>query len=202
MSSREIVYLHGFASSGASGTVEILRREFLGANERDRVKVVAPDIPVDPEEALPFLKALVEKDQPALIIGTSMGAMYAQLFRGFERICVNPCFAFSKKYDILHVGKHKWLNRRKDGALEFHVTKETIRHFEEMETRQFDGIDEVDQLFCHGLFGDEDALCLPNRAVFERHYPGMSRLFHGGHRLNAELVRHVLIPAIRELDVF
>ena len=34
MSSREIVYLHGFASSGASGTVEILRREFLGATAR------------------------------------------------------------------------------------------------------------------------------------------------------------------------
>jgi len=202
MTSREILYLHGFASSGASGTVEMLRKEFLGSDAQDRVKVVAPDIPVDPVEALPMLKALVERDQPALIVGTSMGAMYAQQFHGFERICVNPCFCLSKKYDILHVGRHKWLNRRLDGALEFHVTKDTVRHFAEMEARQFDGVDEVDRLFCHGLFGDEDAICLPEREVFERHYPGCSRLFHGGHRLNSELVRHVLIPAIRELDVF
>ena len=202
MTSREILYLHGFASSGASGTVEILRKEFLGTSERDRVKVVAPDIPVDPAEALPILKALAEKDQPALIVGTSMGAMYAQQLRGFERICVNPCFSLSKKYDILFVGKHKWLNERRDGALEFHVKKETVQHFEEMEARQFDGLDEVDQMFCHGLFGDEDAICLPEREVFEAHYPGMSELFHGGHRLNSELVHHVLIPAIRALGIF
>jgi predicted esterase YcpF (UPF0227 family) len=202
MTSREILYLHGFASSGASGTVEILRRAFLGANERDRVKVVAPDIPVDPVEALPMLKALAEKEQPALVVGTSMGAMYAQQLHGFVRICVNPCFCLSKKYDILHVGRHKWLNRRKDGALEFHVTKDVVRHFEEMEARQFDGVDDVDQLFCHGLFGDEDAICLPEREVFERYYPGCSQLFHGGHGLNADLVHSVLIPLIRDLGVF
>jgi hypothetical protein len=54
----------------------------------------------------------------------------------------------------VYVGKHKWLNKRKDGATEFHITKEIISHFAEMEEHQFDGIDEVDQIFCHGLFGD------------------------------------------------
>ncbi len=202
MTSREILFLHGFASSGANGTVDILRRAFLGTSAADRVKVVAPDIPVDPLEALDFLRALVERDQPALIVGTSMGAMYAQQFHGFVRICVNPCFCLSKKYDILHVGRHKWLSPRQDGALDFHVTKETVRHFEEMEARQFDGVDEVDQLFCHALFGDEDMICLPERAVFEQHYPGCSRLFHGGHRLNADLVHGVLLPAIKDLALF
>ena len=37
-----------------------------------------------------------------------------------------------KKYDVLYVGKHKWLNRRKDGETEFHVTKETVAHFQEL----------------------------------------------------------------------
>lgn len=198
---KKLLYLHGFASSGASGTVDILRREFLGTSAADRVEVIAPDIPINPAEALPMLKALVVKEVPALVVGTSMGALYAQQLRGFERICINPCFALSKKYDILSVGKHKWLNRRRDGALEFHVTKETVRQFQEMEAVQFDGIDEVDQLFCHGLFGDEDTLSLPWREEFERHYPGMSRLFHGGHRLNAEAVHRTLIPFIRELGV-
>ena len=198
---KKLLYLHGFASSGASGTVDILRREFLGTSVADRVEVIAPDIPINPAEALPMLKALVVKEVPALVVGTSMGALYAQQLRGFERICINPCFALSKKYDILSVGKHKWLNRRRDGALEFHVTKETVRQFQEMEAVQFDGIDEVDQLFCHGLFGDEDTLSLPWREEFERHYPGMSRLFPGGHRLNAEAVHRTLIPFIRELGV-
>ena len=41
-------------------------------------EVVAPDIPVDPAEALPYLKELCEKEQPDMIVGTSMGGMYAQ----------------------------------------------------------------------------------------------------------------------------
>lgn len=199
---KKILYLHGFASSGASGTVEILRKEFLGTSVDDRVTVVAPDIPVDPLEALPFVRTLVEKEQPQLVIGTSLGAVYAQQLHGFERICVNPSFTLSKLYSLLHVGKYKWLNKRRDGALEFHVFKETILHFQEMEAHQFEGIDEVDTIFCHGLFGDQDEFSAPWREEFEKHYPGMSQVFHGGHRLNADLVHHMLIPYIRELHVF
>ena len=82
------------------------------------------------------------------------------------------------------------------------MTKDTVQHFREMEERQFDGIDEVDRIFCHGLFGDEDDLCLPWREEFERHYPGMSETFHGGHRLNYDIVHEVLIPFIRGLNAF
>ena len=85
----KIVYFHGFGSSHASGTVEILRREL--PND----EVVAPDIPVDPVEALPYLKELCEQEQPDLIIGTSMGGMYAQQMRSFRRILVNPAFTMS-----------------------------------------------------------------------------------------------------------
>lgn len=199
---RKILYLHGFASSGASGTVEILRKEFLGTSASNRVQVIAPDIPVDPAEALPMIKAVAEREQPALVVGTSMGAMYTQQLHGFERVCVNPAFEISKKYDVLYVGKHKWLNKRKNGETEFHVTKDIIRNFAEMEAQQFDGIDEVDRIFCHGLFGDEDDIGLSWIGEFEKHYPGMARKFHGGHRMNAEIVHHVLVPFIRSLNVF
>ena len=201
---KKIMYLHGFGSSGASGTVEILRREFWEkADAAGRATVVAPDIPLDPLAALPMLEELAYDEMPDLIIGTSMGGMYAQQLHGFTRICVNPAFFISKKYDILFVGKHKWMNRRKNGETEFHVTAETISHFQEMEAHQFDGVTDDDRALCHGLFGDEDTT-LPaelTRPLFEQHYPGMSRMFHGGHRLNAEVVTHTLIPFIRELGV-
>ena len=58
---KKILYLHGFASSGASGTVELLRKEFWGADAAHRAAVVAPDIPVDPAVALPMLKELAAK---------------------------------------------------------------------------------------------------------------------------------------------
>lgn len=195
----KVLYLHGFASSGASGTVELLRREFWGRDERDRLQVVAPDIPVDPQEALPMLKALVAKEDPILVVGTSMGAMYAQQLRGVTRICVNPSFGISKLYSLLHVGKYKWLSPRKDGAREFHVYKETIEHFAEMEAHQFDGITDDDRSLCFGFFADADEIAPGNRPLFERHYPGQSRVYSGGHRLNDTAVKEVLLPFIRGL---
>ena len=84
-----MVYFHGFASSGATGTAELLRKIFPSS------EILAPDIPVDPAEALPYLKAFCEEHHPDVVVGTSMGGMYAQQMRGFLRICVNPAFRMS-----------------------------------------------------------------------------------------------------------
>ena len=194
-----LLYLHGFASSGASGTVELLRREFHARPKSERLKVVAPDIPVDPVEALPYLKNLVKKEGPILIVGTSMGAMYAQQLRGVARICINPSFGISKLYSLLHVGKYKWLSKRQDGATEFHVYKETIEHFAEMEAHQFEGITDDDRALCFGFFGDADTIAPGNQPIFEKYYPGQSQVFSGGHRLNDEMVKKVLLPFINSL---
>lgn len=69
---KKLIYLHGFGSSAASGTVKTLR-ELLPDFD-----VVAPDILVDPAEALPFLRGLCMNEAPDVIVGTSMGGMYAQ----------------------------------------------------------------------------------------------------------------------------
>ena len=196
---KKILYLHGFGSSGASGTVDLLRKAFWETDAAHRAVVVAPDIPVDPVEALPMLKGLVGQESPDIIIGTSMGGWYAQQLHGFLRICVNPSFRLSRMYDVLHVGKHKWLNRRKDGAVEFHVTKEIIAHFRDAEDHQFDGVTDDDRMLCHGLFGDADPMRAETRALFEQHYPGMSHEFPGGHRMNAQVVSHTLLPYIKPL---
>ena len=39
------------------------------------------------------------------------------------------------------------------------------------------------------------------RPIFDRYYPGMGRVFQGGHRMNADVVNHTLLPFIRELNV-
>ena len=104
----KLVYFHGFASSGASGTAQLLAKLFPSG------EVIAPDIPLDPDEALPFLTELVKKEQPDIIIGTSMGGMYAQQMRGVLRICVNPAFQMSSLSKVLHTGTFKWLNGRKN----------------------------------------------------------------------------------------
>ena len=88
-----IIYLHGFGSSGQSGTVKHLRKKLPNYN------VLAPDIPVNPSEALPFLKKFCEENCPNLIIGTSMGAMYAMQMYNYMSLCVNPALRMSELTD-------------------------------------------------------------------------------------------------------
>ena len=76
MKGKKILYVHGFASSGQSGTVTKIREMIPDAT------VVAPDLPLHPEEALALLRDTCAKEQPDLIIGTSMGGMYTEMLYG------------------------------------------------------------------------------------------------------------------------
>ena len=189
----KLVYFHGFASSGASGTVQLLRKIFPSA------QVVAPDIPVDPEEALPMLQKLVQTEQPDVIVGTSMGGMYAQQMHGFLRICVNPSFRISTS-KLLHTGVHKWLNGRKNHEKEFRITADIIKRYNQMERKQFDGITPDDRELCYGLFGINDTSVNPINAynTFTKYYTHAKR-FEGEHQLNDKVIHKVLLPLLKQL---
>ena len=78
------MYVHGLLSSAQSG----YRKDVAGTDAE--CYLVAEDIPVHPEEAIEMLQKMAETEQPDLIIGTSMGGMYTELLKGFDRILVNP----------------------------------------------------------------------------------------------------------------
>ncbi|MCQ2112893.1 MAG: hypothetical protein MJY95_06085 [Bacteroidaceae bacterium] len=187
----KIIYFHGFASSGASGTVELLRKAL------PEIEVVAPDIPVDPVEALPYLKQLVADENPDLIIGTSMGAMYAQQMYGYKKICVNPAFNMSTMSHVLKTGEHKFLNGRKDSQKTFKITKDIIQHFNQMERQQFKGITEFDKENTYGLFGINDKT-VNTYDLFKKHYKNAQR-FDGEHHLNDKAMRTAVMPLIKQI---
>ena len=187
----KIIYFHGFASSGATGTAQMLRAMM------PEVEVLSPDIPVDPVEALPFLQTLVATEQPDLIIGTSMGGMYAQQMRGYRKICVNPAFNMSKLSKVLRPGVHKFLNGRKDNAKDFRITKEIIQHFFMMEMQQFKGITDFDKENTWGLFGIHDPL-VNTYDLFKKYYPNAIR-FDGEHSLNEKALRSTVIPLVKQI---
>lgn len=190
----KLIYFHGFASSGASGTVQLLRKMLPSA------EIIAPDIPVDPEEALPMLKDLVEAEQPDVVVGTSMGGMYVQQMHGHLRICVNPAFNMSSLSKVLHTGEHKWLNGRKDSAKTFKITADIIKHFNQMERKQFDGITPEDKDLCYGLFGINDKTVNPvnSYTTFTKHYNHAERI-EAEHQLNEKVLRKYILPLIKEL---
>ena len=187
----KLIYFHGFGSSAASGTIRTLR------NKLPDFDVIVPDIPVDPAEALPFLRELCSKEHPNVIAGTSMGGMYAQQMFGYNRICVNPAFFMSKTSKVLKVGKFEFFKPRLDGQKEFVITEDIIRHFAEMEEHQFDGVTFTDQERVWGMFGDNDTQVNCEEA-FLRHYHNVVH-FKGGHRLDDTAINEVLIPLIHLL---
>ncbi|MBR5335400.1 MAG: alpha/beta fold hydrolase [Bacteroidaceae bacterium] len=190
---KTIMYVHGFASSGSSGTVMALRRHFMGW------RVVAPDLPIDPFEAMELLRRMVDEERPAVVIGTSMGGMYTQQLRGVRRIIVNPSFEMSRSLLFGKMGRNKYTSKRRDGATEFRVDKALVERFKLMEKTQFDGITEEDKQLVTGLFGDKDPV-VHFRPLMARLY-GEERChwFNGEHRLNDTVVKSVLVPLINEM---
>ncbi|WP_302024317.1 YqiA/YcfP family alpha/beta fold hydrolase [uncultured Prevotella sp.] len=194
MKGKKILYVHGFSSSGQSGTVVKIREMLPGAT------VVAPDLPLHPAEAMDLLHHTCETENPDLIIGTSMGGMYAEMLYGYDRILVNPAFQMGDtmlKHGML--GKNTFLNPRQDGVQEFIVTKSLVEEYKEITARCFAGVTEEESRDrVYGLFGDEDPV-VHTRDLFSQHYRNAIS-FHGEHRMNDKILLHSVLPVVQWID--
>ena len=191
----KVLYIHGFASAGSSGTATQMRNHLYPMG----VSVLSPDVPVSPLEAIAFLRETVAREQPNLIVGTSMGAMYAEQLRGVPRILVNPSFHMARLLTFRGLGKREFLNKRQDGAADFKVDKQMIQEFQQVEKGSFKGITPQEKEWVYGLFGTQDKSvnCQPD---FKKHY-GSSNfiLFEGEHRLNGQILSRVVMPLVEKL---
>ena len=188
---KTIVYLHGYGSSGQSNTAKYLAKNMPGYN------VIAPDIPVDPKEALPFLKEYCRAHHADLVIGTSMGGMYAMQMTQCLRICVNPALHLSEVKDVLQVGTFERFQPTADGQTHFTITEEIIEHFKEMEQNLFVRETNKGRYNCWGFFADGDIL-VNCKDEFAEHFTHVED-FHGEHRMNNAVLRNVIIPAAMRL---
>ena len=190
---KKLMYVHGFGSSGQSGTVSRLRTVFPNAT------VIAPDLPVHPQEALELLHRLCRDEHPNLILGTSMGGMYTEQLRGFWRICTNPALCIA---DTMHehgmTGTQQFQNPRQDGVQTFYVDKALVKEYRQVSERRFEGLDDEDRRRVFGLFGDRDDL-VDTYDLFCEHYP-MATHFHGEHRMDDRSYMHSVVPVIRWFD--
>ena len=193
MSGKTMMYVHGFASSGQSGTVTRLRTVFPNA------RVVAPDLPVHPQEAIDLLHHLCETEKPDLILGTSMGGMYTEQLYGFDRICMNPAMCIGDTMQAHGMtGTQTFQNPRLDGVQQFYVDKAMVKEYRTVSEQRFQGINEDERRRVYGLFGDEDDV-VDTFDLFHEQYP-LAMHFHGEHRMNDKSFMHSVVPVIRWID--
>jgi predicted esterase YcpF (UPF0227 family) len=193
MKGKTVMYLHGFGSSGQSGTVTRLRTILPNA------KVIAPDLPIHPAEAQALLKELCDKEKPDLILGTSMGGMYTEQLYGFDRICMNPalCLADTMQQHGM-TGTQTFQNPRLDGVQQFYVDKALVKEYRQVSEQRFDGFSEEERGRVYGLFGDKDNL-VDTFDMFREYYP-LATHFHGEHRMDDRSFMHAVVPVIRWID--
>ena len=193
MAGKTVLYCHGFASSGQSGTVARLREVM------PQSKVIAPDLPIHPQEAISMLKNICQQEQPSLIIGTSMGGMYAEQLRGFDRICVNPAMEMGETMKTHGMtGTQQFQNPRLDGVQEFYVDKALVKEYKDQSEHRFEDVSDEDRQRVYGLFGDEDTT-VNTFDMFHEVYPHALH-FHGEHRMNDKSFMHSVVHVIRWID--
>ncbi len=193
--SQKVLYIHGFASAGSTGTATIMRNHLYSQG----VSVLSPDVPVSPSEAMQELRRLVDAEKPDLIVATSMGALYAEQLRGLPRILVNPSFHMSRTLLFRSMGRREFRNKRQDGAKHFMVDRQMIEEFRQVEKMSFCGIDAAEKKLVWGLFGKQDKL-VNCQADFKKHYGTQQMsIFDGEHFLNDRVLTRHVMPLVEQL---
>ena len=185
-----IVYLHGLSSSGQSNTANKLRALFPDDN------IIAPDLPVNPNKALNLITDILQKlsVDNTIVIGSSMGAMFAHQQAPFRRLLINPAFHVSEMLQD-NLGKTlPFYSQRQDGIREFTVTEELCSLYKRVEEEQFKYRSNSGRQDVVGIFGLQDNL-VDCKGEFTDYY-SIYHEFAGGHRLTDTDIETVLKPII------
>lgn len=186
--SQRILFIHGLASSGKYKMADQLRILFKGS------EVFSPDVPPEPDRALPFLQETCADWQPDLILGHSLGGFWAQKLRGWRKALVNPTFDISPLLRI-NMGEMEYLSPREDGARSFTVTEEMCRGYEALEAVEFDGLDEEEKENTIAFFADKDEV-VRQGPVFEQHYGKPGIVYPGKHLPVYPEVKEYIVPEL------
>jgi len=195
---KKILYLHGFSSAGSTGTATNLRNHLFADYG---VTVISPDIPLSPTAAVKYIQELVANEQPDLVIGTSMGAMYTELLHGQLRICVNPSFHMAKMLTFKHLGKNvDFQNKRQDGQKQFKVDKQMVAEFKDIEKNlSLQHITPEDKALCWGIFGKDDPTVNCRDDYKKAYGADHMRIIEGEHSLTDAMMKRDLLPLIKQL---
>lgn len=188
-----LLYVHGFRSSGNSATAKSLQENL------PYCKIFAPDLPIDAQDAVELLKHIVNEENIDVVVGTSMGGMLAQKLRNIPKVLVNPSFFVSETFRK-NIGTVSYLNERKDGATEFEITPKVVDSYAVIERGQFHALTQREKSITVGAFGNNDEI-VDCKDVYLSHYESIV-YFAGGHRLNELAIKHRIIPTIARLYRF
>lgn len=191
-----ILYLHGFASSGNSGTAKEIQACL------PHCKVISPDLPINPREALDVIRNVKSANRIDIVIGTSMGALLTLFTNCRNIIVVNPSFHVSqmmkRRLGEAEAVTIPFFKKRENSETEFVLTRSIANSYSNLESNAFMQSQlEADNIL--GIFGTDDDV-VDCKDEFLTHSLNI-RYFKGGHRLNKEAVEEVVVPSILQMII-
>jgi hypothetical protein len=174
---------------------EALRRSFEG-----KAEVLTPDLPMHPKEAISYIRGLIDREKPDILVGNSCGSFYAQMIAptvGLPALLGNPHFKMTE-FLKPRIGAHQYKAPRKNGQQDFVIDEQLIAEFAELEAHQFDNYNPDYKDWIWGIFGEQDTLA-HFEPLFLQYY-SHSYHFPGGHTPTAEEVAQYYVPLIDKLS--
>ena len=177
----KVIFVHGLASAGAYKLAEMLRICL-------KAEVIAPDVPIDPDEAQELLRELCASENPDLVVGLSWGGFLTLQLQGIPRAVINPDLHVSRFMRTM-VGEVEYLSPRADGAKSFTITDALCDRYEALESN------ELGREPLLGLFADNDELvhCYDE---FAARFPGCAKQYPGKHLPTFPEVKKFIAPAL------
>lgn len=191
---KTILFLHGFFASGQCVPANALREAF-----GETVRVLTPDLPMHPKDALEFIHKICDKENPDLIVGNSCGSFYAQILApivGIPALLGNPYFIMTE-FLKERVGNHQYKSPRVDGNQNFTIDENLINEFAEVEKEQFNFTSPFYKDKIWGIFGDNDPIA-HFEPMFLEHYENTSH-FPGVHTPTADEIMTYHVPLIKKM---
>ena len=191
---KKILFLHGFFASGSCIPAIALHEAFEG-----RIRVITPDLPIHPKEALMFIHQLCDKEKPDLLVGNSNGSFLAQIIApivGIPALLGNPHLEMTE-FLKPRIGEHQYKSPRMDGKQDFVIDEALISEFEELQKEQFKNVSPYWKDKIWGIFGEQDSLA-HYKPLFLKYYTN-AYSFPGGHTPTAEEVKTWYVPLIENM---
>lgn len=188
------IFLHGFYASGSCPMAEALKDAL-----KDEVEVLTPDLPLQPVEALAFVRELCNLEHPDMLIGNSNGAFLAQMLATELQIPAllgNPHLKMSE-FVRARIGENRYKSPRMDGKQYFIIEPSLADEFAELEAHQWDMWNPTMRNLCVGIFGKKDTLA-HFEPDFREHYDNAFH-FPGDHTPTEDEVRDWYVPRVKEI---
>ena len=192
---KKLVYIHGLGG-GKNGRVPKLIKKAFGNN----VDVFAPEIPISPKEAYQFVNDYINKENPDLVIGSSLGAFYTLLLpSNYLKVVINPAMHPSKDIkDGIGLGTYPYRHKRDNKEQTYTVDKKFINALSGLYRRYLSKEENKDNVY--GIFGKRDCLFSHINDFMKRYgRKHITILKNEFHHISDESVNNYVIPLIDKL---